>query len=411
MLSPKALRRMYMVLWVFECIPLYSVLTAALFGENAAVLWGFSLLSLLLLWIMPPKGRIKRSLWALLSVLVMALASVWLPGVKERPLGFLLPMTCLIGLLSAVMYKRFDEAPQGFRLFALIAYLLLFTLSRLPGIPAVFAMAEMLQRGSLAIYLAVLFLVMNQEALQGNGLYGAIPRSVGRPNFILSIGFSLAIFLSGAWARLSEWLGMLWEAVKALLSRIQFGVETAVTSVPQEAPEMLQEFALEMQETEPNPFLLALEKLLLKIAPFVAVFLICLLLFLMFRKLVRFAKSWTRDRMEALEGAEIGDFVDEVEDVREKRERAGMRRRFARDKARLSDPRQRIRAGYKSFIAKDRAWDAAMTARETLSDADSASLYERARYSSHPLTEDDADRFQEALEEKKEADAAMKGVR
>ena len=412
MVSAKALRRMYMALWVLGTMPLFSIPAGLLFGEGASVVWAFALLSLLLLWILPPKGKKKRGLWLLLCMAALALAYFCLPEMKGKPAGFLLPVLYFCFLLFAATYKGFEQSPAGFRLSALTAFLILFLVSRLPSMPDVITAAEKTLQGAFPLFLAVLFLVLNQETLRGNGLYGAVPHSVGRPNLVLSVLFAGLIFLTGAWARLAKWLGMLWDALKSLLARISFGGGDTV--VPEEAPapfEMPSEYMLMGEERAPSPFLKALEAFLLKIAPYVFAVLLAIALFFLIRRFVLWVRRWTRARMEALEGAEIGDYVDEIEDVREKRERTGSRRRSRRGGSAVTDPRARIRMRYRGFIVRQRAWDPGMTARETLSDADAAELYERARYSPHPVTDAEAERFAQALDGKKKRTPQAYGAR
>ena len=56
------------------------------------------------------------------------------------------------------------------------------------------------------------------------------------------------------------------------------------------------------------------------------------------------------------------------------------------------DPGKRIRYRYMRLLMKHKDWHAGKTARENLPD-NAASLYERSRYSKHPITEEDAQQF------------------
>ena len=92
------------------------------------------------------------------------------------------------------------------------------------------------------------------------------------------------------------------------------------------------------------------------------------------------------------------EFIDEITDTREdvsageqhRKKQALRPKRTAPGKL---SPRQRIRYRYRRMQERHPQWKAHNTARETLTE-EAARLYERARYSDHPMTDDDAVRFQ-----------------
>jgi hypothetical protein len=57
-------------------------------------------------------------------------------------------------------------------------------------------------------------------------------------------------------------------------------------------------------------------------------------------------------------------------------------------------PRERIRARYRKLLKKNPRWRSGRTARENLPE-ELASVYERARYSQHPITEEEAEQFRQ----------------
>ena len=100
--------------------------------------------------------------------------------------------------------------------------------------------------------------------------------------------------------------------------------------------------------------------------------------------------------VEQAANTQQADFVDEITDTRE-----DTRRERVRDKKRRNPmpwlrnmtPAERIRYRYRRLLTKHPEWKDHETARENLPE-EAAQLYERARYSDHPITVGDADRFQ-----------------
>ena len=67
-------------------------------------------------------------------------------------------------------------------------------------------------------------------------------------------------------------------------------------------------------------------------------------------------------------------------------------RKQIREKKRAMTPAQRIRYRYQRLLYKHPNWDQGSTARENLPTV-AAAVYEQARYSSHPVTQEDAALF------------------
>ncbi len=89
------------------------------------------------------------------------------------------------------------------------------------------------------------------------------------------------------------------------------------------------------------------------------------------------------------------DYVDEITDTREDDDRSQRIQKAPRVTAaqeRKLPPNERIRYRYRRLMQKHPEWGSGSTARENLPDG-AAPLYERARYSSHPITQEDAQAF------------------
>lgn len=101
-----------------------------------------------------------------------------------------------------------------------------------------------------------------------------------------------------------------------------------------------------------------------------------------FKKLLSGASTYISDAS--------GDYEDEVTNLRSAPKQK--KQRFSSAEERSLPPAQRIRYRYRRLMSKHPEWESGSTARENLSDQ-AAPLYEKARYSDHPITEADAARF------------------
>lgn len=91
------------------------------------------------------------------------------------------------------------------------------------------------------------------------------------------------------------------------------------------------------------------------------------------------------------------DYTDEITDLRSQEEKENsllQRVRQVLQEQREVDPtpQMRIRRRYRKLLRKHPQWQAGSTARENIP-PEAARLYERARYSDHPVTQEDADCF------------------
>lgn len=120
-----------------------------------------------------------------------------------------------------------------------------------------------------------------------------------------------------------------------------------------------------------------------------------LLLWLLGKALVRLVLRLLM-HLQRHTAALAGDYEDEITDTRdEEGERVFRIHRRERSAAAYPDtPAGRIRRRYAHLLARHPAWPDSATARENLP-SDAASLYERARYSQHAPTRDDAQRFEQ----------------
>jgi len=144
---------------------------------------------------------------------------------------------------------------------------------------------------------------------------------------------------------------------------------------------------------------------LMAMAILAVVVLIVIALRIVWRKLKVLAKAfWTR--LNAYMASSSEDYVDEIADTRDDAEHDRLQRRRKRrlaikrvDESTLN-PQQRIRYRYLQMWLKHPEWTPERTARENLTDV-AAQLYERARYSNHEITVQDAEVFAQKVDSRK----------
>lgn len=150
-------------------------------------------------------------------------------------------------------------------------------------------------------------------------------------------------------------------------------------------------------EQKPSFFSVILEKAAVILTVVVIITGSIILLRMLVRLLLRLAR-FVLNRLQHYTAAVTEDYEDEITDTRQEEADRSinlLRRRLDRRTAVYPDtPAGEIRRSYARLLRAHKAWSAGSTARENLPE-NAASLYERARYSTHPITKQDAGAFQE----------------
>ncbi len=152
---------------------------------------------------------------------------------------------------------------------------------------------------------------------------------------------------------------------------------------------------------ETSPLSEIFEAILLVFGILVTVGICVLFVVLVLRRL----KKWIGDvwaRLEQYAAAVAEDYEDEVTDIRAETqgERINSKRRNAlwRKEPVPSQPGENIRYRYRRLLRKHPQWTANTTARENIP-PELAKLYEKARYSDHPITQSEAESFRTGTKE------------
>ena len=141
-MHPAIIRRMHMALYVLGTLPLTALLTALVLPGRMEVLWLFSAAALILLFFLPPEGKNKRGIWAILACVLTGCMGLALLPWQQNRLTLLVPFAVMLLLLIPPFRQRGEYMSYAFRAFGLIAFLVCFVASRLPSPEPFFTLAQ-----------------------------------------------------------------------------------------------------------------------------------------------------------------------------------------------------------------------------------------------------------------------------
>jgi len=227
-----------------------------------------------------------------------------------------------------------------------------------------------------------------------------IPLQMRKKNVAFTLGFFLLVMLVSAIPQIIDAIERAWNTMLEALWRL---IRWLVDLMPMQSASggMGGEGGADMYgligAQEPSLLAIMLEKI-----AFVLAFIFgALLLFLALRTLLRGVVSLLHRLFARISGfwsAVSEDYEDEIINTREEggAQSTGVLSRLRQSLTFVSEkrlsPAERIRYRYRRLLGRHPDWHESRTARENLR-RDAASLYERARYSAHPVTEEDAEQF------------------
>ncbi|MGN0971576.1 MAG: hypothetical protein ACI4OY_06440, partial [Aristaeellaceae bacterium] len=296
------------------------------------------------------------------------------------------------------------EPPPFWYVAGLLLHLaaqLMVNIARRTGDNAVFiAAAPMLMVGFI-LFAALSMLSINRSSMDQAAMgRQKIPASMRRLNTLLTTGLLAAGLLISAIPAIKRWVEQAWDVLMVMLLRfLGWLAQLLPRSAPtgEGASEPMDMSGLGDAPAEPGLLAVILEKVAFVIAAIAAVILAVLAVRFLYRQLKKLARRLV-DMMRRYAAASTEDYDDEITDTREEGERGrnlplqSLRRRLALGDDKSLPPAERIRRRYARVRLKHADWQDSRTARETLPE-DAACLYERARYSEHPVTPEDAEEF------------------
>lgn len=398
----KLLRRCHLPLMLM--LSAYSLLLFFLGRPAPEIIWrlavfpaAYVLLAALLIAV---PGRMRMPLY-LAGCALMIASSFWLfPGQGST---LAMPAACAVVLFFALPYadKSPTEVSPFFYVFTLFGQLVtLFLLHTSENPQAVKSALRPLIQLIFVLYLLLLLLACSRISMNNATLSRyRLPHVISRTCTALTICFfALALILSSLPAVISgiyAALGMLRQGMEQFLLFIINLLADESTGGYQGGPMPMLPVISGVIEQEPSLFARIFEKIAEALTFIVIIAGTIILLRLLARLCWRLARHLL-ERLQHVGTAISEDYEDEITDTRQDeadRSFSLLRRRINRRKAVYPDtPAGRIRRSYARLMQSHSAWGPGSTARENLPE-DAAALYERARYSNHPLTQEDADRF------------------
>lgn len=394
----RLLRRCHLpLLALLSFAQLLVLLISRLVPQACTALVGMAALCLpLLMVLMAVPGRMRPIVLIACPLALLGAGHLLLSG----PAMYAMSIGCAALLMGALSHagKKPSEASPMFYFFCVLAQAAsLFFLHHAED-----ALKSMLlMRGAFYLRLLLFLLAFNRISLNNATLSRfQLSEGMARTGTVLTVCvFALALLLCAMPAVVSGvlWLGrMLREgSIRLLLFLINLFPSDSAAGAAGGGMPMLPAVGVPV-DADPSVFTVILERIAAVLSAIILIagcavllrHLVHALLFCMRRILAhlkRYAASVTED------------YEDEITDTREE----GGERTFHplrhRAKQRFSypdTPAGRIRRRYAQLLARHSAWTASSTARENLS-AEAAALYERARYSDHAPTAEDARRFEQ----------------
>lgn len=357
-------------------------------------------------------GKVRVPVGSVLAVALVIIGALLLP-VKETAAMWVISAAFAVMLLAGLQTAGWNQQQELHPLagaLCLIAHLVAQMLVNAeknqkapmytPIVPALTV--------SFLIFAAFALLSLNRISLNSavNGRQ-SVPTSMRRKNRLMTAGVMALTLLIAALPKVIRAIEKAWEwLMTAVILLIHFLLSLLPGSEGtngQGGGNPLEGLAGETREQ--GLFAKIMEIVMLVLAVIIIAIGVFFALRIIWRKLKILARYlWKRLNEYMVASSE--DYVDEIADTRDsaQTERAlnRIRRRMQRkrvDESALS-PKERIRYRYLMHWLKHPEWTPERTARENLSES-AAQLYERARYSSHEVTQRDAEAFAQTLDSRK----------
>lgn len=367
--------------------------------QHLPAVWLFAALTLILgviCALLPGKWRLPSGL--------AGLAALWFAGygllpLVQQPILMLLPIGCCA--LHLVLLPI--AARGGLQPFHYIYGVLLFTaeqvmiiLDRRVGLN-VYAPAAGPLTALFILYLSLYLLALNRITLENATMARHnVPVAMRRFNTALTAAFLALVLILSAVPAVTRAAVAGWNL---LLAGFRHLSRLLNSLLPESGPMGMggggpADFGMmPMEYAEPSVLAVILEYVLAAVVG-VLLFAGCLLLLAkaakQLRRLARFLLQQIGRYIAA--AAEEGDEVTDTREDSGERQTNLLRRLRLRPEAPPRTPEGRIRFTYARLLRRHGDWSESSTARENLPEA-SAALYEQARYSGHPVTQEEADRF------------------
>lgn len=255
--------------------------------------------------------------------------------------------------------------------------------------------------GTLAAFFGFMLLAMlsmNRDCMASASMgRQKVSASMRRKNVVFTLGFFVVAVVIALIPAVAEGVTAAWNWLSATILAILNAIVQRI--VPTEAGGASVTDSNSPMEglvgKGPSEFALVTQQIMIVVGCVLVAAALLALLYILGKKLMRLL-LWLMKKANRFAAAASEDYEDEVTDTRDLDDQTRARRRRHRRTALADDrslaPGERIRRRYLRLLYKHPEWTAGRTARENLP-AEAAPLYERARYSDHAVTEEEAERF------------------
>ena len=380
---------------------------------DSSLFWWFPF-ALTFLWgvggyLLPKKVRVYWTVGGCVSA--VGLLGV-LSGVHSLPLA--VPCIVLLILLPPAWARPvWEEWSATFWIIGVALHLMGQALASRPP----FSGTQSLLMGVFLMYAFLTLMYLNRGGIR-DGMHGAekAPAPLRHRNTILVIGLFLIATAASAWGTLAQWLDTAWYYIRWAIGSVVAFFMRLLPEVSQgsSAPSGgMGDFGAFGEDAEPSAFALFMEKVFYAVAILLAAILFFLALRFLLRKLIGLWKK-ILERMRSYAAAANEDYVDEAESTLNWDEKTQSIQDWVKEKMRKSqkqpkweelDGRARVRRLYQQYIrrrpeAQGRTVREAMRQDKRLSPSVAGAfsdLYERARYSDHEVSMQEADDLKKQL--------------
>lgn len=394
------------LLLALASVPLALVLMVNAAPELMMVMWCFPSAWVLLSWgCMLIPGR-KRLLAGLISAALLAAMAAMLLPLRANPVLILLPLMYIPLLLVSLPmggWERSRELPLAVHVAGVLTHVLLQLLISASELvdSVVYAPAKTPLLLSFLGYAVLVLLALNRSSLDSAAQSRRrVPLLMRRQNLVITLALLALGVLLAAIPAIADVIGTAWNW---FIRGVAFVASLLLSLLPQRSGGSGGggtggDMDMGVGEAyEPSQLALLMEKIIGWAALIILAIGLIFLLRAAGKKLVQLLR-YLWGRMNRYGAMASEDYEDEITDTRDESdvEREGLLgrlRRMVPTEEKGLTPAQQVRSRYRR-LKQRRKWHDASTARENLSE-DASRLYEQARYSGQPLTQADAERFQE----------------
>ncbi len=318
-----------------------------------------------------------------------------------------LPCAVLLFVLP-LSYARaaYAEWPLGLWIAGMAAHIVVHYLATRPS----YLILSVPLRVCTAVYALLFLWTANRQQLQ-RGMHDDArpPQSMRGTNGMLVTALFGVALVGACIEPLIKAIGAAWDVLMRGIARVVGWLLSlfAPTEIAVQQSEGVQEEMMALaEETEPSRLLQILEQIMIIITAVLVAVVLLWVIFFLAKRAYRLIKKLL-ERLRAYMGAAGDDYIDQAESTldaqsmgREARRRLHrlVARPVLRPGWRQMDGRARVRYLFSRYRGRHAAITDAMTAREAMQDTpDFAALYERARYSDHPILEEEAEKARDVL--------------